>query len=100
MAEIGTTLCAHLVVRAVRAGHKLAVRLQGGEPRLEVVLLGGGVVQLARHDVHDVEREAQGLVEVARDLDHLLLHRRRLLRRGDAELLDLWGQRESARMIA
>lgn len=53
----------HLVIRAVGAGHELAVGLQGGEPRLQIQLLRSGVVQLARHDVHHVEGEAQALLD-------------------------------------
>ena len=51
----------YLVVRAVGAGHELAVHAQGREPRLEVELLCRGVVQLARHNVHDVEGQVQAL---------------------------------------
>ncbi len=51
----------HLVVGAVRAGHKLPVRLAGREPGLQVVLLGGRVVELPTHNVHHAVRHAQRL---------------------------------------
>ena len=52
---------AALVVRAVGAGDELAELLLVGEPGLEVVLLDGGVVELAADDVDDVVGEAERL---------------------------------------
>jgi hypothetical protein len=57
----GETQVVYLVVGAVGAGHQLTVHTQRGEPRLQVVLLGGGIVQLTGHDVHHVEGEVQAL---------------------------------------
>mmetsp|Transcript_13240 Transcript_13240/g.25353 ORF Transcript_13240/g.25353 Transcript_13240/m.25353 type:complete len:498 (-) Transcript_13240:8-1501(-) len=80
-----------LIVRAVAARHQLAIGLGRGEPRLEVVLLGGGVVERARDDVHDAVREPQVLIKRLRVGEHLLLHLPGVvpLARGDAELLHL-----------
>lgn len=52
--------------------HKCAARTR--EPALKVILANSGVVQGAGHDVDHVVWEAQGLVELLRSGDHLLLH--------------------------
>ena len=61
------------------------------EISLHVVLLGGGVIERARHDGNNTVRDAQRLVVVLRRRDHFLEHLPRLVvvGRGDAELLDL-----------
>mmetsp|Transcript_4083 Transcript_4083/g.13209 ORF Transcript_4083/g.13209 Transcript_4083/m.13209 type:complete len:255 (+) Transcript_4083:1490-2254(+) len=95
---------ARLVVGAVGAGDELAVRVRAGEPRLEVVLLGRRVVELARDDVDDLVRDAQRLVEVHRGLNHplLLVPRRPPLGRGDGKLLHLFKlvHAEDAELVA
>mmetsp|Transcript_35954 Transcript_35954/g.90791 ORF Transcript_35954/g.90791 Transcript_35954/m.90791 type:complete len:226 (+) Transcript_35954:975-1652(+) len=82
---------AGLEVCAVGARHQLAEGLGRGEPRLQVVLLGGCVVQLAAHDVDHVVGQAQGLVERLGVGQHLLHHVPAAVAvwRGDAELLHL-----------
>jgi hypothetical protein len=58
----------HLEVCAVGAGDELAVGLGSREPGLQVVLLGGGVVQRAAHNVdHAGGRKAGGGRQSLRD---------------------------------
>mmetsp|Transcript_15509 Transcript_15509/g.41924 ORF Transcript_15509/g.41924 Transcript_15509/m.41924 type:complete len:537 (-) Transcript_15509:794-2404(-) len=82
---------ARLVVGAIGARDQLAMRLGAGEPRLEVVLLGGGVVEGARDDVDHAVRDAERLVELLAVGEHRVLHRPRLIAVGrrDAKLLNL-----------
>lgn len=54
----------HLVVGAVGARYKLSELLIRWEPRLEVVLLDGSVVQLSGDDVDHAVGETQALVEL------------------------------------
>lgn len=56
----------HLVICAIGAGHKLSELLVGREPCLEVVLLDRGIVELARHDIHDAIGEPKALVKLLR----------------------------------
>ncbi|GIX65561.1 RNA 3'-terminal phosphate cyclase [Babesia caballi] len=80
---------AGLVVGAVGAGDELTVRTHLGEVRLEVVLLGGSVVERAGHDGNDPVGQVERLVKRPRNGDHLLVMLRRVLRAADDELLDL-----------
>ena len=50
-----------LVVGGVRARGDLAVALLGREPRLDVVLLGGGRAEVADRDVHHPVRQPEAL---------------------------------------
>lgn len=78
-----------LVVGAVGARHELLVLLLEGEPCLQVVLLGGSIVQCARNNGHNLVRESQGLVELLGGSDHILESLPRLVGLGENELLDL-----------
>ena len=70
------TLGTHLVVGAVGARYELSELLIRREPRLEVVLLDGRVVQLARDDVYHPVRYSQALVELLRRLALSARHNR------------------------
>mmetsp|Transcript_14824 Transcript_14824/g.64165 ORF Transcript_14824/g.64165 Transcript_14824/m.64165 type:complete len:434 (-) Transcript_14824:246-1547(-) len=63
---------AGLKVGAVGAGNELAPCLRGRKPRLEIVLLRRGVVQLAGNDVDDLVRDAEALVECLGVANHAL----------------------------
>lgn len=80
---------ARLVIGAVTARHQLAIRVVAGEPALQVVLLGGSVVQRARNDVDDVVGKSERLVELATVLDHVFVHVPTLLRLANHKLLHL-----------
>ena len=80
-----------LVIGAVGARHQLAVGARRWKPRLEIVLLRRGVVQLTAHNVDDLVRDVQRLVEGLRVTDealHLFPARVALARDGD-ELFNL-----------
>lgn len=78
-----------LVVGAVGAGHELLVLALEGEPGLEVELLGGGVVERPGYDGDDLVGEAEALVELLGDGDHVVEGVPGLLGVGEEELLDL-----------
>jgi hypothetical protein len=78
-----------LVIGAVRAGDQLLVLALEGEPGLEIVLLGGGVVQSTRDDGHDTVWNAKGLVEFLGVGDHVVKLLPGLLWVSEDELLDL-----------
>jgi len=80
---------ARLVVSAVGARDQLLVSTLEGEPGLQIILLGGSVVQSSRDDRDNTVRKTQGLVEVLRVLNHVVKHLPRLLRLSQAELLNL-----------
>lgn len=67
-------ISAYLVVKAVGAGYELAVGGGSWEPGFKVVLFGGSIVQLPRHDVDHPVGQAQALVEFLGVGDHLLKH--------------------------
>jgi len=50
---------ARLVVGAVGARHELAVVAKAGEPGLEIVLFGSGVIESARDDADDAVRDLE-----------------------------------------
>ena len=54
----------HLVICAVGAGDQFPVGFGSRKPGFQVVFLGCCIVELARHNVHDLVRELQGLVEL------------------------------------
>ena len=78
-----------LVIRAVTARNQLTESAIAGEPSLEIVLLGGSIVQSAGDDVDHLVGDVQGLVELTAVLDHVLVHIPALLGFADHELLDL-----------
>ena len=63
---------AGLVVGAVGAGDELLVLALEGEPGLEIVLLGGSVVESTRDNADDTVGQAEGLVELLGSVDHLV----------------------------
>lgn len=77
------------IVRTIRARDQLLVTPLEREPSLQIILLRRRQIQRARNDAHDPIRNAQALIERLRVGDHRVEHLPRLLRRGDAELLDL-----------
>lgn len=89
---LGTVTSLHgtsLVVGTVGARDEFSPLSKGGEPRLEIKLLGSSVVELSRNDVDDLVRKSKRLVESLSNLEHLTVHLPRLGRVGDSELLDL-----------
>ena len=72
MAEPDTEL-PRLEVKAVRARHKLTVRAITREPALDVILLGCGVVQLARNHENNTEWKTKCAKELASVVDHLVV---------------------------
>lgn len=78
-----------LVVETIRARDKLLVLSLEREPGLEIVLLGGGVVESSRDDRDDAVWKAEGLVEGFRGGNHFVKGFPRMLRVGNDELLDL-----------
>ena len=79
----------YLVVSAVGAGDELAVDAESREPRLNVVLLGGGVVEGARDDGNNAVGDLERLDEVLGSGDHLVESGPGLLGVAEDELLDL-----------
>lgn len=63
---------AGLVVGAVGAGDELLVLALEGEPGLEIVLLGGSVVERTRDNANHTVGQAEGLVELLGSVDHLV----------------------------
>ena len=63
---------AGLVVGAVGAGDELLVLALEGEPGLEIVLLGGSVVERTRDNANNAVGKAEGLVELLGSVDHLV----------------------------
>lgn len=61
-----------LVVGAVGAGHELLVLTLEWEPGLQVVLLGGSIVESTGNDGDDAVGDVQGLVEFFGGVDHLV----------------------------
>eukprot|EP00760_Papus_ankaliazontas_P033449 PhM_4_TR6337/c0_g1_i2/m.52490 len=82
---------AGLVVGAVGRTHKLTELATGREPRLEVELACSGVVERAGHNVDDLVRQSERIVELLGRGDHLVVHlpRRVVARGAHDELLDL-----------
>lgn len=78
-----------LVVSAVGARDKLLVLALKGKPCLQVVFLGGSIVQGTRHNRNDLIRQAQRLVEGLRGFDHGVEHLPGLLRFREDKLLNL-----------
>lgn len=78
-----------LVIGTVGARNKLLVLLLEGEPSLEIILLGGGVVQLAGDNGHNSVGKTQRLVELLGGINHSVKLLPRLFGVGDAELLNL-----------
>lgn len=80
---------ARLVVGAVRARHEFFVFSLERKPGFEIVLLGGSVVESARHDGHDPVGELQGLIKLLGDFDHVVKGLPRVLGGRVDELLNL-----------
>lgn len=78
-----------LEVGAVRARDQLPVSVVAREPGLQVVLLGGGVVQGPRNNADHPVGQPQALVELLRNLDHFLMGSPRVFGLAQDELLDL-----------
>lgn len=81
--------CTALVIRAVGARDKLLILSLEREPSLEVILLGGCIVQPPGHNGDYPVRETQALVECLGIGDHLIKRLPGLLRIRQEELLDL-----------
>ena len=83
---------ARLIIGAIAAGNQLPESLRPGEPRLQVVLHGGSVVQLAAHDGHDAVRNAERFVQLLSVGDHAMefVPRFTVVRRSENELLHLF----------
>lgn len=78
-----------LVVGTVGARNELLVLSLEGEPRLQVVLLGGSVVESTGNDGNNTVGKAKGLVELLGVGDHVVKGLPRLLGLSDDKLLDL-----------
>ena len=81
-----------LVVEAVAAADQLLVLALEGEPRLEIKLLAGGVVESAADNGHDLVGETQALVELLADANHVLKRLPALLGVRQEELLNLYNR--------
>lgn len=81
--------CPGLVVRAVRARHELLVLALEGEPGFEIVLLRCGIVQGTRNNGGNAVWNAQRLIKILGDGDHIFECFPRLLWVGKNKLLDL-----------
>mmetsp|Transcript_32615 Transcript_32615/g.68905 ORF Transcript_32615/g.68905 Transcript_32615/m.68905 type:complete len:259 (+) Transcript_32615:316-1092(+) len=81
-----------LEVGAVRARDKFPVRVLAGEPRLQIVLFDGRVVERPGNDAHDAIGEAEALVKFLGGVNHAGLFSGRFLEvvHHDAELFDLF----------
>lgn len=55
-----------------------ATRKQRGGACLEIELLGGGIIEGAAHDADDAVGQAQRLIELLRQSDHLVVLRGRV----------------------
>ena len=80
---------AGLVIGAVGAGDKFLVLLLEGEPSLQVVLLGGGVVESTRNNLDNLVGKTQGLVELLGGVHHVLKCLPGVLGLSKDELFDL-----------
>mmetsp|Transcript_13538 Transcript_13538/g.29418 ORF Transcript_13538/g.29418 Transcript_13538/m.29418 type:complete len:336 (-) Transcript_13538:55-1062(-) len=81
-----------LIVGTVGTTDELSVRLLTGEPRFQIVLLDGGVVQCPADDTYDTVWKAQTLVEFLGSINHSRLFLGTLLKiiHHDAKLLNLF----------